>query len=107
MTFENLRKKDGERICNEPDFKYKTKKAGTYTLEMIGGTNRGAMIVVWETVESYEKLCGISPRENDLSDNKKFTRVDEIHFMYFDNAKDEWFGLKTTRNVLDIMQRNG
>ncbi len=101
MTFDSLRKNDGEGIENEPDFVFKTKKVGKFTLELVGGTKRGAMINVWEKMEPDNLDHIWTP-----SDDRTMRKANEIHFAYFSNAKEEWAGLKTVRSVIDIMWRN-
>jgi len=100
-TVVTLRKSDSKGIVDEPDFVFRSKRIGRYCLELIGGTNRGAMINVWEKMEAGNLDHIFTP-----SDDRTMRKANEIHFMHFGNAKDEWAELRTVRAVLDLMWRN-
>jgi hypothetical protein len=102
-----LRERDAAGIWYEPDFIFKNKKVGKWVFEMIGGTDRGAMMVFWEPVKGYAKFYGHDPYKEDLSDNKEWVRYSEVHFMLYENAYEEWVYLNSVNAMLDIVRRNG
>lgn len=90
-----------------PDFKFKKKvikarKAlgGPFIIELFYGTERGGQINIWQ--KGYEKLEHVWPP----SDDKKLHRTDQVNFMDYQNAVEEFNGLKNSHDVIDLMDRN-
>ena len=78
-----------------PDAKYYRKKIGQYVVELLGGTDRGGEIVVWEPKKSAY----------GVSDDGKYTQLGTANFMYWTSAKDEYDMLKNVKDVMDILWR--
>jgi len=84
-----------------PDAVLKSKKVGSFHVELLGGTERGAHINIWEHERSTLHHV-FTP-----SDDDKWMKVGEVNFMHYGNAVEEYRQLKSVRDVLDLMQRNG
>lgn len=83
-----------------PDVVYRSKKISKYTIELVGGTERGAEIKIWKKIDKYwmgEKYEPLSGHDYIL---------EEIHFMHFANALDEYNELKTVKDIYDLMRMN-
>jgi hypothetical protein len=70
-----------------PDYYYRKKKIGHYTVEMIAGTNRGGWIVIWDPTLDI------------------FTGRQDIPFMLFANALEEFNSLSLVSNVLRLNRK--
>lgn len=95
-----LRASEAESWEKFPDFEGSTKKVGRYHVELLGGTDRGAIINIWE--EGKSEL----PHVWTPSDDDEWKKAAEVHFMHFLNGKDEYQNLKYDSDVLDLMWRN-
>ena len=96
----------GERIqC--PDSVYKKKNISTWIVELIGGTNRGATIRLWEkaTIEDVVRE-GKLPHVYRITSDKKYILLDEVHYMYFLNVLPVYKDLKTVSDIIDLAWRN-
>ena len=99
-----------EKIGMKPnwdDAVYRKKFISTHLAELIGGTKRGAKINLWEKakrddIESEERLPYIYTVTTDL----KWNKIDEVHFMDFENGKHEYDNLKTVKDIYDLIWRN-
>ena len=85
------------------DAVYKKKRVGVFTVELIGGTQRGAVIRVWakanqEDIERAEKLPHI------FTVSQGFDHVNDANFMYFENAKPRYTQLNTTKDVIELLR---
>jgi len=83
-----------------PDFVYKRKKVSTYTIELYGGKDRGAVIVVWEPAK--RESLGLA---QDISSDGKHYVVGQANFMYYSSAIDEYSMLKNVNDVLNLLWR--
>jgi len=95
-----LRASEAESWEKFPDFVGSTKKVGSYHVELLGGTDRGAIINIWE--EGKSPL----PHVWTPSDDDEWKKAAEVHFMHYLNGKDEYQNLKYDSDVLDLMWRN-
>ncbi len=93
--------KDDKQWRSYPDGKVKRKKVGSNIIELYYGTDRGGQINIWES--GYKSLEYIWRP----SDNKKWHEFDQISFMHWDVAAIEYDRLKTVRDILDLVRRNG
>lgn len=90
------------------DFSGSAKTVGSYRVELIGGTDRGAQINIWGSMKMWEEMDLVSClNESDISDDRKMHKDNEVHFMYFINAKMEYSFLRTPEDVRDLIRRNG
>lgn len=104
----SLKMSDFEHWEKFDDFSGSAKTVGKYRIELIGGTNRGAQINIWGSMKMWEEMDLVSClNESDISDDRKMHKDNEVHFMYFNNAKEEYLNLKTSGDVRFLMQRNG
>ena len=95
-----MRVSDYDRWNRHSDAVGKAKSVGGYRIELYYGTDRGGMINVWEKGDS-ELDHIFSP-----SDDRTHHQADEIHFMHYQNAIDEYQQLKNKSAVIDLMWRN-
>jgi len=95
-----LRAAELEGWDNLADFVGSSKKAGRYHIELIGATDRGALINIWENEKSTLHHVWTP------SDNDEWMKVDEVNFMHFSNAREEYRLLKNNSTVMDLMWRN-
>lgn len=103
-----LRASDCEGWSKFPDFKRSAKTVGSYRIELMGGTDRGAQINIWGSMKMWEKMNLVSClNESNISDDGKMYKDNEVHFMYFINAKMEYSFLSTVEDVRDLIRRNG
>jgi len=68
-----------------PDFKHRRKQVTSWNVELIGGTKRGAVILV---------------------DSKKEKFKDEINFMNYNVAVNEYNDLTSGLRVMNLLERN-
>lgn len=71
-----------------------------HIVELIGAKDRGGMINIWE--EGETTLSHIW----QASDNNKWHKIDEIHFMHWRNADMEYREIGTFSEMLNLMTRN-
>ena len=95
-----LRAAELEGWDNLADFVGLSKKVNSYHVELIGATDRGALINIWENEKSTLHHVWTP------SDDGEWRKLDEIHFMHFRNAKDEFHNLKLYSDVVDLLWRN-
>ena len=95
-----LRAAELEGWDNLADFVGLSKKVNSYHVELIGATDRGAIINIWENEKSTLHYVWTT------SDNGEWRKLNEINFMHFLNAKDEYESLKLSSDVVDLMWRN-
>ena len=69
-------------------------------VELIGSSDRGAIINIWSKEKSTLHHIW-SP-----SDDGEWMKLDEVHFMYFSNAVEEFKSLINASAVLDLQRRN-
>jgi len=91
-----------KRWSKYPDFVYRQKKIGKFILELLGGTDRGATILIWEpgTLDRDIPFFGL-----ETSDDKKYKLFTQANFMYFMNAVDEYNSLEDKHDVMDLAYR--
>ena len=79
--------------------KITAKNVGKDRVEMIGATDRGAIINIWmpNSKHSY----------STPSDNGVWEKVTEVHFWKYNNALEEYREIKDERSMVDLMRRNG
>lgn len=68
------------------DFKFNSKKIGTWILELYGGYRRGGYIAVWEK------------RKN------RYYKFDTIHFMRYNNALDRYKSVNTVSDLIYLLK---
>ena len=95
-----LRAAELEGWDNLADFVGLSKKVGSYHVELIGATDRGAIINIWENEKSTLHHVWTP------SDDGEWRKLDEVNFMHFRNAKDEFHNLKLFSDVVDLLCRN-
>lgn len=100
-TSEFLRAAEADSWKEFPDFKGSSKKVGRYRIELLGGTDRGGLINIWEKEKSS------LPHVWTPSDNNEWKKLDQVNFVYFLNAEAEYRYLKNEGDVLYLMTRNG
>lgn len=86
-----------------PDARYRKKKVGGYTVELIYGTERGGMIRIWEKadeedIERAERL----PHIFHVSDGMSL--VGTVPFMYWQNAVARYRRLKRADDVIALLR---
>ena len=93
-----------------PDYKYKIKNAGIYRVELLGGTDRGAEIILWEKRTAKDKSeAAARPIRDSLwppSDDGDFKEFTTVNFMHYANALEEYLYLHTSSDALDLAVRN-
>ncbi len=92
-----MRASEAESWEKFPDFVGSTKMVGSYHVELLGGTNRGAIINIWEKGNST------LPHVWTPSDDGEWKKLDEINFMQYLNAKAEYQNLKDNSDVITLM----
>ena len=97
---DSLRQSDFDSWSKYEDFVGSAKTIGRYHIELLGGTDRGAEILIWEP--GYDNLEYIFPP----SDNKEYHKADSVNFWYYSNALEEYRGLKTVKDIIALMWRN-
>ena len=95
-----LRAAELEGWDNLPHFVGLSKQVGSYHIELIGATDRGAIINIWENEKST------LPHVWTPSDDGEWCKRDEINFMHFMNARDEYESLKIFSDAVELMWRN-
>ena len=85
---------------NLPHFIGSTKKVGRYHVEIIGASDRGALINIWENEKSTLHHIWTP------SDDGEWMKLDEVNFMHYRNARTEYRELKNESAVLNLMGRN-
>jgi len=71
-----------------------------YHVELIGATDRGAIINIWENEKSTLHHVWTP------SDCGEWCKRDEVHFMEFVNAKEEFENIETATDAINLMWRN-
>ncbi len=95
-----LRAAELEGWDNLSEFVGSSKKAGRYHVELIGATDRGALINIWENEKSELHHIWLP------SDDGEWCKRDEVNFMHYSNAREEYRLLKNNSTVMDLMWRN-
>ena len=95
-----LEKETHDKWTEFSDGHYRSKKVARYIVELYYGTDRGGQIYIWEP--GYESLEHVWPP----SDDKKYHMANEINFMDWHNAIDEYRDLNTSKDVINLMHRN-
>ena len=99
--FKNRLSKEDDFWSEHKDFKYKQKNLGKdLKIELLYGTERGGQINIWESGKSDLEHIWTT------SDDKKFHKIEEVGFMDWKNAKEEFSNIKTQKDVVDLMWRN-
>ena len=88
------------------DSVYTRKTISTWIVELIGGTERGAYIKMWnkastDEIESAEKL----PHIFTVTEDRKYNLLATAHFMYFVNATAEYSDIKTVKDIFALAKR--
>ena len=91
-----------------PDFKYQAKNVGTWRLELIGGSDRGAIMNIW----TRDKACMKSSVEleakgieGEFSDDREFTIFTTAQYMHFSSAKEDYGFANCNEEVLILARR--
>jgi len=74
-------------------------------VELIGGTDRGAIINIWEKMNTGR----YKPKIRDMyadGDWVEWKRFDQIGFMHYINAVEEFKTLADFGDILDLCRRN-
>ncbi len=91
-----------------PDAIYQKKNIGkTMMVELIGGKCRGGYVKIWIKpdqwwIDHYERF----PKSSQLTEDKEWMLLDAIHFMYWENASNEYAFIKTQKDGTDLAWRN-
>jgi len=82
-----MREKD-QSWSNYPDFSYHAKNVGTWRIELVGGTDRGALINIWSKAKNLMKQAKDLDFEFSIDGN--YTLFTTARFMNFVNAKERY-----------------
>lgn len=74
-----------------PDYFGKNKKIGKNKITLLAGKNRGGVIFIYSHMSSKDDNLNL---------------FEEVHFMNWENAADEYKNLKSTKSVLNLINRN-
>lgn len=122
MTKESPLRQTDRSWMKYPDFKYRRKHIGNWVVELIGGTDRGAVILLWEKAKigdsrkvnslawkiKHESMLGSFSRKYNVIFYKGsyYELISEVNFMYYSNALDEYKVIRSVKNVIDLAWRN-
>jgi hypothetical protein len=84
---------------NYPDAVYKRKKVSTWIVELIGGTNRGAEIRVWNKIDK-NSIDGIFDKDGN------YELSVHGHYMDYTNALGDYRDIQNVDDIMNFMQRN-
>ena len=117
-----LREVDREKWLDWDDKVYRRKQISTWIVELVGGTERGGMILLWEKKEmGDEDEVGSLAWEMKHEDNlgyfsEKYSHIefeenhyrlfDEVNFMNYSSAKAEYDDIDLVENITDLAWRN-
>lgn len=82
------------------DAKHTKKKISSWIIELIYGTNRGGVILIWQKGASTLHHIWTPSINND------YMLFQEVHFMDWRNAKEEFSQLKTVEDIMNLIERN-
>jgi len=91
-----------------PDFKYRAKNVGTWRLELIGGSDRGAIINIWtRDKECMQSAVELEAKGIDMgySDDRKFTHFTTANYMHFSSAKEDYGYANCNEEILILARR--
>ena len=74
-----------------PDYFGRVKKIGKSKVTLIGGKKRGAVILIYSHLSSKDDYLNLT---------------EEVHFMEWENAVDEYNNLKNSKDIMDLLRRN-
>ncbi len=92
-----LRASEAEAWKKSPDFWGSCKKVGDFHVELLGDTERGAIINIWEKGKSKFPQIWIP------SDDGEWMKSDEVSFRHFEAAKTEFQSLRQLSDVLRLL----
>jgi len=104
---QSLRQSDFDDWSDHKDFKGSTKTVGKYRIELMGGTDRGAEILIWGPMSFWRKADLVSVLDEDkISSDGEWYLESQVNFWYYNNAKEEYSSLRTIRDVMSLARRN-
>lgn len=117
-----LRDVDKKKWEEWKDREYSRKNISKWIVELVGGSDRGGIILLWEKTEMGSKEnVGDLAWELEHVDNlgyldEKYSHIehdeshyrlfDEIHFMRWNNAKGEYNHINSKEDITNLAWRN-
>ena len=91
-----------------PDFKYQAKNVNTMRLELIGGSDRGAIVNIW----TKDKACmkdaleleakGV---EGEFSEDREYLLFTTARYMHFSSAKEDYGFANDVEEIMILVRR--
>jgi len=91
QKFYDKRSKMLEEWKKYPDYFGKNKKIGKNKITLIGGKDRGATILIYSHLSNKDEYLNT---------------FDEVNFMEWSNAVEEYNSIKSSKDILKLIERN-